>query len=114
MVDLKTYVGVQVRSARTKAGLTQEQLAERIDKAVETISNIERGHSATSLETLATLAAELDIPLVSFFEGRKPRDKRSVGRIALEEEVIGAVETLDDRQLKFLIEVVGSLRKQFG
>ncbi|HIF49350.1 MAG TPA: XRE family transcriptional regulator, partial [Cytophagales bacterium] len=42
-MELKKYIGQKVRSARLSRSLTQEALSERIGKAVETISNIERG-----------------------------------------------------------------------
>ena len=49
--NLKTYLGAKVREARHAKGLTQEQLAERIEKTVETVSNIERGHTFTGPKT---------------------------------------------------------------
>lgn len=56
---LKKHVGKRIRAARKGAGFTQEQLAALIEKSVETVSNLERGHTAPSLETLALLASAL-------------------------------------------------------
>jgi len=40
-----------------------------VAKAVETISNIERGHTLTGLETLERIAKALGMPIIYFFEG---------------------------------------------
>ena len=67
-MDLKSHIGIRMKSARRRAGLTQEQLSEAVDKAVETISNIERGHSVTGVETLEQIAKALGTPVSYFFE----------------------------------------------
>lgn len=113
MTDLKTYIGLRVRTARQKAGLTQEQLSGRIEKAVETISNIERGHSSTSLETLEKLSIELDIPLGTFFEGRRSDEDRSEERIVLEGRLSGSAVKMDDKQLELLIDIADRLNVHF-
>jgi transcriptional regulator with XRE-family HTH domain len=58
-MDLKSHIGIRVRSARRRSGLTQERLAEVVAKTVETISNIERGHTLTGLGTLERIAKAL-------------------------------------------------------
>ncbi|MBF0394540.1 MAG: helix-turn-helix transcriptional regulator, partial [Alphaproteobacteria bacterium] len=65
--DLKPLLGVRLRAARQARGLTQEQLAERIERTVETVSNIERGRNLPGLDTLEILAAVLDMPLAALF-----------------------------------------------
>jgi transcriptional regulator with XRE-family HTH domain len=57
-----SQVAESVRAARRRAGLTQDELASRIAKTPESISNIERGQQTPSLETLAALARELPLP----------------------------------------------------
>ncbi|MBO6669651.1 helix-turn-helix transcriptional regulator [Parvibaculum sp.] len=69
--SLKKHVGGRIRAARKDAGLTQDQLAGMIDKSVETISNLERGHTAPSLETLDHLARALAQPVEWFLSGLK-------------------------------------------
>lgn len=51
--------GQRVRAARQKAGLTQSQLAEKIDASVNHISAIERGVYETRTDTLKSLAVAL-------------------------------------------------------
>lgn len=51
--------GNRVREARVRAGLTQSQLAEKIDVSVNHISAIERGVYETRTDTLKNLAVAL-------------------------------------------------------
>lgn len=67
-MDLKRMVGRRVKQARKDAGLTQEALAERIERAVETVSNLERGHTLPTLDTLERVSRALGVPIRDFFE----------------------------------------------
>lgn len=66
-MELKRHIGSRIRAARTQAKLTQQQLADRLGKSVDTISNLERGSSLASIETLSGVAAALGVPLAFFF-----------------------------------------------
>lgn len=48
-------IGEQLKEERVKAGLTQEQLAERIGTKKSFISRVERGHADIQLSTLVRL-----------------------------------------------------------
>ncbi|MGE4280234.1 MAG: helix-turn-helix domain-containing protein [Magnetospirillum sp.] len=63
VIALKQAVGQNVRTARLACGLTQEDLAERVNRTTETVSNIERGKNPPSLETLHDIAAALGCSL---------------------------------------------------
>jgi transcriptional regulator with XRE-family HTH domain len=65
--DLRTQVGNLVRHHRERAGLTQAQLAERIDKSVQLIGGIERGASAPSFDTLEAMASTFELQVRDFF-----------------------------------------------
>ncbi len=64
---LKRSIGHRVLAARTHAGLTQEQLAAEIGRSVEAVSNIERGLSLPTLETMDRIAKTVEMPFASFF-----------------------------------------------
>lgn len=66
--QLKRNIGQRVKSERLQRGLTQAELAEAIDKAFETISNIERGKTAPSFSTLSDISDVLGMPMRAFFE----------------------------------------------
>ena len=48
-------IGEQLKDERLKAGLTQEQLAEKIGTKKSFISRVERGHADIQLSTLVKL-----------------------------------------------------------
>jgi len=52
-------IGARVKHHRTRNGISQEELAERIQISRVTISNIERGESTPSLETIVNIANAL-------------------------------------------------------
>lgn len=56
-----------VRHHRERAGLTQAELAERIDKSLDTIGRIERGGAAPSFDVLDDLSRVLGVPVREFF-----------------------------------------------
>ena len=53
-------IGEQLRSERLRAGLTQEQLADRIGTQKSFISKVEKGHTDVQLSTLVKLFRGLD------------------------------------------------------
>src|SRR5271169_6022902 len=106
MVDLKQHVGIKVKAARRRLGLTQEQLAKAIGKTVETISNIERGHSLTSIETLQLVSMRLKVPLAEFLEGlekARPSDRR---RAELEQKMGHLLQPLLDQDVELVIDLI--------
>ncbi|MFO5439508.1 MAG: helix-turn-helix domain-containing protein, partial [Dolichospermum sp.] len=59
--EAKQLFGDRVQALRKERGITQEQLAEHIDKSVEHISYIERGERAPSFETILDIAEALKV-----------------------------------------------------
>ncbi len=80
--ELKRRFGGRVQALRELAGLTQEQLAEKIDRSVDTISNIERGANSTRIETAGRIAEVLGVSLPELFEfGELGADRQHRRRI---------------------------------
>ncbi len=69
-MDIKRKVGIRIRAVRKQHGLTQEDLAARLERSVEAVSNLERGKSLPGFETLERLSGILDVPIGDFFEFR--------------------------------------------
>ena len=65
--ELKRRFGKHVQGLRDAKGLTQEQLADRIGRSVDTVGNIERGVNATRIEVAYQIAKELDVGLSDLF-----------------------------------------------
>jgi len=57
--DLACRLGRNIAAFRQRAGLNQEQLAERIEVEISTLSRYETGATLPSLVTLENLAVEL-------------------------------------------------------
>jgi transcriptional regulator with XRE-family HTH domain len=58
---LSKTLGETIRAERIKAGLSQEQLAERANLARNYIGNIERAEYKVTVETLAQIAKALRV-----------------------------------------------------
>jgi len=110
-MKLKQYIGRKIRSERLSRGLTQEALAEKIGKAVETISNIERGRTSAGLATLEGIARVLDTPLWEFFEDAE--NARTYGQARLDMELLlrRAASSLTDEELRITLSLVRSFPK---
>ena len=64
----RQIVGSNIRTCRTNAGMTLEQLAEKADLSWPYLSEIERGRENISLDKLAQLAKALDVRLSKLVE----------------------------------------------
>ncbi|MGH7977046.1 MAG: helix-turn-helix domain-containing protein [Limisphaerales bacterium] len=58
---ISKILGETIRAKRIKAGLSQEQLAEKADLARNYIGNIERAEYKVTVETLARIAKALGV-----------------------------------------------------
>jgi len=59
--NLSKILGETIRAERIKAGLTQEELAEKADLARNYIGNVERAEYRITVETLARIAKALNL-----------------------------------------------------
>ncbi len=66
---VRKAIGDNIRRARRRAGLTQEQLAEAADLHPVYISQVERGTKAISVEALWKLSKALRAPLSTLVRG---------------------------------------------
>jgi len=58
---LKTTLGAQLRAIRLARGLTQEQLAEKLDVTPRYLAGIERGERNLTLDSVDVLAQQLGV-----------------------------------------------------
>lgn len=105
--ELKRSLGARIRSARKRAGLTQDELATRISKSPESVSNIERGAQLPMLDTLSDIARVLDAPLTELLAA--PERGISAGRLRLESELAELGRTLDEDRLAIAVQQVAAL-----
>lgn len=67
MMQYTRKFGQRLRALRQQRGLSQEQLAERLDVSPESISNLERGVHAPTFNRLEALARGLEVPVAELF-----------------------------------------------
>jgi transcriptional regulator with XRE-family HTH domain len=78
--SIRQHFGKQVQYLRRFNKLTQEQLAEKTELSVDTISNVERGLSSSRLETIDSLAKALSVSPVELFQFEGPAEHHSSSR----------------------------------
>ena len=64
-------IGARINSRRKELGLTQEQLAERMEVSIQMISNLELGKKAIRPENLVKLCDVLNISADYILRGRR-------------------------------------------
>lgn len=84
-------IGVNIRRARTRRHLTQDDLAQTVHTTRQTISNYETGRSRPDVETLQRLADALGVELTALLDGEPSADAR---RAALRRLCIMGIVTL--------------------
>ncbi|MFX4223499.1 MAG: helix-turn-helix transcriptional regulator [Thalassobaculum sp.] len=104
---MKATIAARVKLARAKAGLSQEELASRIERVVETISNIERARTLPTLATLELLAQELGVAVHELLAPRDASTKRpSARRSAIETRALAALNRMSDSDADMAADVV--------
>ena len=89
----KLTMGSRIREARKKKGLTQEQLAERLDLSVEFISQIERSLKLPSMQDFIKLVEVLQVSADYLL-----RDSVSTGKLYGENILGRKIERLSPKQ----------------
>lgn len=64
---MTAYLGYKLKSAREKLGLTQEQLADRINVSPSTIGMYEQGRRSPDYQTLIRLCNQLKLSFNDIF-----------------------------------------------
>jgi transcriptional regulator with XRE-family HTH domain len=76
--DINQLIGVRVRAARNKAGLTQQELAEMLGTSYNKVHNIELGVTQARVTDLLQVATALDVsPWVLLQDAVEPPDLES-------------------------------------
>jgi transcriptional regulator with XRE-family HTH domain len=105
------HVATHLRAARLARGITQEELAARLDMATESISHIERGVTAPSLKTIAAAAKALEVDLDDLFAGLADKRPRGARRAEQEAVLRRLSRDLDDRKLALLVELAAAVER---
>lgn len=73
--DINVYIGNEIRIARERAGLTQEQFGEIIGLGTKNVSAIERGVTGITVSTLKKICEKISISSdLILFGGQEKND----------------------------------------
>jgi transcriptional regulator with XRE-family HTH domain len=108
-MGIKEAFGIRVRVLRDQRGLTQEQLAEAIERAVDTLSLIERGVNWPSIETVERIAQALGATAAELFDdlGTESRDGKDLFAQARH-----ALKRMSVKQREMAVELLEVVAKQ--
>lgn len=106
--ELAFRLGRNLAQARRQAGLTQEQLAERIRVEIATVSRYETGATLPSLVTLEAMAAALHVTIADLLDEEAPQSSEEGKR------VLTLIESLPPVKQRFVADMVSSLVDFFG
>jgi CheY-like chemotaxis protein len=68
-IDLKTVLGMAIKTQRASLGISQEELAHRAGLHRTYVSDLERGARNPSIESIEKLAGALQVSVSNLFEG---------------------------------------------
>ena len=102
-------IGARITEIRKTKGLTQAQLAEKVNVSNETISRLERGITIPSIKTLKIIADTLKIPVSAFFNFEDALSKDPV----FERELAKLIALIRNQSLKELTIVYNVLKVIF-
>lgn len=94
-------IGKRIRHAREQKGLTQEQLAEKLEVSNAYISKIERGRTPINLERLSELCVMLEESPEYILSGANNRTKDY-----LRHEIMSMLEGCSPEKIKLIAQVI--------
>ena len=97
----KENIGRRIREARTKRGMTQEQLAERTDITIVYLSELERGLKLPSLTVFVSIAETLHVSTDSLL-----RDDLESGKEYIYDDLTRKLERLSPKQRIAVSEII--------
>lgn len=92
-MNIKKQLGAKIKRLRQNRGLTQEQLAEKIDIATRTLCGIENGENFLTAETLEKIMAVLKVSSSELFafDHLKPQEE-------LIDEIVNDLHNIKNRE----------------
>lgn len=107
-VDYK-LIGGRIKTKRKAAGKTQEQLAEKLSVTVGYVSQLERGVTKISLDTLSEICSILNCDMSFFITGTATGENAY-----LQDELIEKYSALTQTQKKTILDFIDILIKNSG
>ncbi len=99
-------IGQQIRKMRKAHGLSQEELAEKINISTTHMSHIETGNTKLSLPVFVDIAAALDVRTDDLLESRSP-----AALSAASEEIAAVLEQCSGQEAKIIADLVKAAKR---
>lgn len=96
----------RIKAARKRAGLTQEQLAEKIDISTNAVAKLENNLMTASLQTLVSIANVLGIGMDYLLCENYPTNQEDNLDVFLN----GLIDGLSQQDKEFIIHVINGLK----
>lgn len=111
-MNLNSRIGSRLAILRKRNGLTQEQLAEKLDISIKHCSAVERGLSCLSLEKLIEISNIFDVSIDSLVK-EAPLRYEPFGCLCTElpPSIINILRSGNDDEIKLLIEYLSLYTK---
>jgi len=107
--DWRNYaMGNQMRTYRLEAGLTLEQLAERMGTSVQQVSRLEKGQRKLTQDWMLRAAAALGIPPAALFDTAQPPDVGEMVKDRSEISLLRFWRDLDGSQRELFVKMLGA------
>lgn len=94
-------LGKRIRDERLMQSLTLEKLAERTDKSINFIGQIERGEGKPSLETLVDIANALGVTVDSLLADNVKTSDNSIDK-----EISVLLRNMSDKGKRFILDTI--------
>lgn len=98
--EIKICLGAKIKQYRSKLGLTQDELAEKINRTQRQISMIEVGKSFPTPETLANLIKVFGCSIQDLFDFEPIKNI-----VEFKIELFKIIENLPEEKLKILYQI---------
>jgi len=104
--QFKQQFGQKIQSLRHLKKMTQEDLAEKVNRSRDSISNIERGFSSTRIETAYNLAKTLGVTFPELFDFDGAANNKGRAHRRLLEDVVRILQPHDDETISAIIKMI--------
>ncbi|WP_148409746.1 helix-turn-helix domain-containing protein [Murimonas intestini] len=99
-------LGINIKTARKKVHMTQEELAEKVDISTVFVSQIENANRKASLETVYKISKALNITIDDLLSDEKQKTIDDV------DELLFLLQSRSDTEKKFVTEIVKNILEQ--
>ena len=106
MTDTNKLLGKRIRALRKKNGLSQEQLAERVNMSSKYLGEIERGQVNFSIDIAERISNALDLELTDLFDYQHELDRKT-----LMKKINSLIQDASDENLQLIFRIIKSILK---